>query len=345
MAWAGRSRPSINSAASGGVSHLAGVSGGASRLPCWVAMGMLALVFGACDSKRESAPEAPQAAAPQASVSRAVAPKPTAVTVKFEVSPFNFQISSGADQYQIEGFIARAKAAGRLPAVLVLNGDQGNASNCIGNTEHFTVLGMQVACISLPGYGKSSGPSRFVGAQSVAAARRALDLLAARPDVDPARIAVWGLADGAVAAGLLMDSDARPRAVILQSGAYDMLKLWPEAPLGTKLSILRQVWPSKRVLRERSVIENLPAHLGCSVLILHGARDRKMPIIQAEQLAEALAARGAHVETHYFPKGAHELGRGVDLPLRNFLRDNLLAPAATSGGDAAAPIAADDEPR
>jgi predicted esterase len=295
-------------------------SGVARRIS--LGLSLIALFCGGCQRNPEPPP-----VAPKASTSQPAAPKPAAAPrVKAKIAPLNFQISSGADQYQIEGFIALAKANGPLPAVLVLNGDRGNARDCIDNIEHFVAMGLQVACVSLPGYGKSSGPSRFVGAQSVAAARRALDLMAARADVDPARMAVWGLADGAVAAGLLMDSDTRLRAVILQSGAYDMLKLWPEAPLGTKLSILRQVWPSKRVLQERSVIEHLPAHLECSVLILHGERDRRMPIVQAEQLAQALAERGAHVEAHYFPKGAHELGRTVDLPLRNFLRDNLIGP-------------------
>ena len=256
---------------------------------------------------------------------------PTA-TPKLQVEPFNFQVSYRADTYQIEGYLSRAKQPGRLPALLVVNGDRGNARQCINETGQFTTMGIQVACISIPGYGRSSGPSRFVGPQSVAAAREALDLLAARPDVDPARLAVWGLADGAVAAGLLMDSDKRPRAVILQSGAYDMLRLWPEATLRTKLSILRQVWPSKRALEERSVVDHLPGRLGCSVLILHGERDRKMPLKQAEHLARALSDRGARVETYYFPKGAHELGARVDGPLKDFLRDNLLGsnPDATS---------------
>ena len=241
------------------------------------------------------------------------------------VHAFTFQINSGSNQYQIDGFTARPDRPGPLPALLVLNGDTGDARQCIDKTQRFTALGIEVACISIPGYGKSSGPSRFVGPQSVEAARHALDLLAARPDVDPKRLAVWGMADGAVAAGLLMDSDARPRAVILQSGAYDLLKLWPEAPLGTKLRILRQVWPSKRLLKERSVVENLPHKLDCSVLILHGERDRNMPVKQAEQLARALQDRGAHVQTHYFPEGSHELGATVDQPLRDFLRDNLVA--------------------
>ncbi len=321
-------RPGSADAGSGlaapGVGNARG-GGAAARIAVWVAAAALAAALGGCRARGEPAVAGPSPAeSPGAPAARPAIPP---AAVKFDVAPFNFQIASGDDQYQIEGFIARTKEPGRLPAVLVLNGDKGNARSCINNTGRFATMGIRVACMSIPGYGKSSGPSRFVGAQSVAAARRALDLLAARPDVDPKRMAVWGLSDGAVAAGLLMDSDTRPRAVILQSGAYDMLKFWPEAALGTKLSILRQVWPSKRALRQRSVIENLPAHVSSSVLILHGGRDRRMPIDQAEQLAEALAERGAHVETHYFPKDAHDLGTRVDLPLRNFLRDNLIASA------------------
>lgn len=242
-----------------------------------------------------------------------------------QVISFGFQIDYGEDRYQIDGLLALAQAHGRLPALLVLKGDGGDARQCIQRKGPLTALGLHVACISLPGYGHSSGPGRFVGAQSVAAARQALNLLAARPDVDPARLAVWGVGDGAVAAGLLMDSDRRPRAIILQSGAYDMLKLWPQASLSTKLSILRQVWPSKRALKDRSVVEHLPDHLNCSVLILHGQRDRKMPVKQAEALAQALAKHGADVSTFYFPKGSHELGDGVDAPLRDFLKNRLLA--------------------
>ena len=45
-------------------------------------------------------------------------------------------------------------------------------------------MGIQVACVNIPGYGNSSGPSRFVGEPTVLASRRALDLLSARTDVD-----------------------------------------------------------------------------------------------------------------------------------------------------------------
>ncbi|HEX4208816.1 MAG TPA: prolyl oligopeptidase family serine peptidase [Candidatus Binataceae bacterium] len=243
-----------------------------------------------------------------------------------QIKPFNFQITESSNDYQIEGYIASGEEPGRLPAMLVLNGEKGKARQCIKSVADFATMGIRVVCVSLPGYGRSSGPGRFVGAQSVATARHAIDLLAARPEVDPKRIAVWGMGDGAVAAGLLMDSDRRPRAFILQSGAYDMLKLWPEAPLRTKLDILRQVWPSKRALRERSVVEHLPGKLDCSILILHGESDRRMPVKQAEQLAAALSKRGAHIQTYYVPQGSHDLGaRAVAGPVRGFLRNNLMA--------------------
>jgi dienelactone hydrolase len=248
------------------------------------------------------------------------------------VVPFTFQISVGASQYQIEAYLARSSEPGRLPALLVLNAGEGDAQRCVEGSGGLTALGMHVACVSIPGYGRSSGPGRFVGPQAVVAARRALDLLAAREDVDPRRLGVWGLSDGAVAAGLLMDTDRRPRAIVLQSGAYDMMSLWPEAPWRTKLTILRQVWPSRRVLKERSVIAHLPPRLDVSVLILHGVRDRAMPLDQAERLAEALRARGAKVETYYFPKAPHHLGKRAEERVADFLRDTLLSESSQVSG-------------
>jgi len=240
------------------------------------------------------------------------------------VEPFGFQVAVGKSQFQIDGYLARTAAPGPRPALLVLNAGGGDARRCVEANRSLTELGIHLACVSIPGYGRSSGPARFVGRQAVAAARRALDLLAARKDVDPKRLAVWGLSDGAVAAGLLMDVDSRPRAVVLQSGAYDMLSLWPEARWTTKLSILRQVWPSRRVLKERSVIDHLPPRLECSVLILHGERDRSMPVDQAQRLAQALKQRGANVEAFYFPQAPHQLGKRAEPRVAEFLRNTLL---------------------
>lgn len=273
----------------------------------------LAVVFAGC-RRSPSQPDTP-------SVPRtAQAPKPKPPATQ----PFNFDIALGPNHYQIEGYVVKSPESGRLPAVLVLNGGEGDAHQCVvKNGDLAAILGIQVACVSIPGYGQSSGPSRLVGPQAVEAARHALDLLAQRNDVDPNRMAVWGVADGAVAAGLLMDYDKRPKSLILQSGAYDMLKLWPEAPLRTKLKMLHEVWPSRRVLRERSVIANLPTKLDCNVLIMHGERDQRTPLKQAIKLADELRARGAHVSTEYFPGGSHDIVKQAKRPAEDFLRDTI----------------------
>ncbi len=243
------------------------------------------------------------------------------------VAQFNFDVTDGPHQFHIVGYLTHTEEQGRRPGLLVLNGEQDSVEKCLQMSQSVAAMGIQVACVNLPGYGGSSGPSRFVGEPSVLASRRALDLLAARNDVDSTRLAVWGLGHGAVAAGLLMDYDTRPRALILQSGCYDMVSLWPEAPLRTKLSILREVWPSKRVLKERSVMAHLPPKLEISVLIMHGERDNNMPVRQAVKLADALRARGAKVSTLYFPQLSHDLGKKAEPEMRAFLRDNLLATA------------------
>jgi predicted esterase len=246
------------------------------------------------------------------------------------VDQFNFDVAQGPKNYHIEGYLTRSSEQGRRPGLLVLNGGESNVEQCVKMSQGIAAMGIQVACVSIPGYGNSSGPSRFVGQPSVLASRKALDLLAGRNDVDASRLAVWGLGHGAVAAGLLMDYDTRPRALILESGCYDPLSLWPTAPLRTKLSILREVWPSKRILQERSVMAHLPSKLDISVLIMHGQQDNRMPVGQAVKLADALRERGAKVSTFYFAQGSHDLGKRVEPELRAFLRDNLLDTASAA---------------
>ena len=77
-------------------------------------LALVALLGCGCRGKSESTPGAPSAAIAQAPAPKAA----SAAGVKIEAAPFSFQISSGADQYQIEGYIALAKETGPLPAVI-----------------------------------------------------------------------------------------------------------------------------------------------------------------------------------------------------------------------------------
>jgi len=48
------------------------------------------------------------------------------------------------------------------------------------------------------------------------------------------------------------------------------------------------------------------------------------------KLANALRVRGAKVETCFFPRASHDLGKQVEPELRAFLRDNLLSTSSAA---------------
>src|SRR5262249_29241373 len=155
----------------------------------------LAIAFAGC-RKQPTPPDVP-------SVPRTAEAQPPPAPRHSVVDPFNFEIALGPNHFQIEGYVVKSPETGKLPAVLVLNGDEGDARQCIKkNGDLATILGIQVACVSIPGYGRSSGPSRLVGPQAVEAARRAFDLLAERSGVDPTRMAGLGGSGGARPTGL-----------------------------------------------------------------------------------------------------------------------------------------------
>jgi dienelactone hydrolase len=55
--------------------------------------------------------------------------------------------------------------------------------------------------------------------QTVVDVRRAVDVLAARPDIDPQRFAFWGFSHGAFIGGILAGVERRVASYVLQSGA------------------------------------------------------------------------------------------------------------------------------
>src|ERR1039457_7091576 len=106
------------------------------------------------------------------------------------VDQFNFDVAMGPKNYHIEGYLTRSAEQGRRPGRRVLNGGEGNVDRCVKMSQGIAAMGIQVACVNIPGYGGSTGPSRFVGQPSVVASLRALDQLAGRADaVDGLRLA------------------------------------------------------------------------------------------------------------------------------------------------------------
>ena len=112
--------------------------------------------------------------------------------------------------------------------------------------------GNTVALVSLPGAGRTSGRPDRAGPASVAAIEAALARLEKDPSVDPKRIGVWGVNDGATSALLAAVRHPELQAVIAQNASYDPWATWRALPAETKSKFVREAGSDSAGWRARS---------------------------------------------------------------------------------------------
>jgi uncharacterized protein len=100
------------------------------------------------------------------------------------------------------------------PAVLIFNGNAGDRSHRLPLAEALAERGYSVLLFDYRGYAGNPGRPTEEGLR--ADARAAVGVLAARPDVDPERIAYFGESLGAAVAGGLA-TERPPAALVLRS--------------------------------------------------------------------------------------------------------------------------------
>jgi cephalosporin-C deacetylase-like acetyl esterase len=117
------------------------------------------------------------------------------------------------------------RAAGRFPAVIVQPGLGGRREDAIPDAESLAERGAVTLAIDSP-HTRPGGPAlircrsrdRFPYIQYVVELRRAVDLLASRPEVDASRLGYTGFSYGATVGGTLSGVEHRIKAFVLQSG-------------------------------------------------------------------------------------------------------------------------------
>jgi pimeloyl-ACP methyl ester carboxylesterase len=112
--------------------------------------------------------------------------------------------------------------------------------------------GMTVALVSLPGVGRSSGRPDRAGPASVAAVDAALARLARDTSVDPKRIAVWGVNEGATAALLAAVKHPELQGVVAQDAAYDAWAAYRALPAAERGTYAREAGSDSAGWRARS---------------------------------------------------------------------------------------------
>lgn len=179
---------------------------------------------------------------------------------------------------------AGARPASRSPAVLICNGNAGDRSHRLDLGVALAERGYAVMLFDYRGYAGNPGRPSESGLR--ADARAAADALAARPEVDPQRIAYFGESLGAAVAGGLA-AERAPAALILRSpppSIADMARHhYPYLPIIDALLLDR--FPLADQLRE----VNVPT------LVLTTERDEIVPERLSRRVYEAAAGPKRYV--------------------------------------------------
>ncbi|MDX6771124.1 MAG: hypothetical protein SF051_16460 [Elusimicrobiota bacterium] len=125
--------------------------------------------------------------------------------------------------------------------------------------------------------------------QSIADARRALDLLATRPEADPGRVAVFGISLGAIVGAMVYSLDPRPKFALFLLGGADFPRLLLDSdmtgPFARKMGLtaeaVRLAWPGLDPGERRE------ANRGRPVLLVNASWDRVVPRANGVKLKDA----------------------------------------------------------
>lgn len=184
---------------------------------------------------------------------------------------------------------ASSGRGGRAGAVLWLHGNAETVEGLAPILREFRPPAAAMLAVEYRGYGGSSGSPTAAGV--LIDAEAAFDWLAARPEVDAARIVVYGRSIGASPAAHV--ASVRPAAGLILESAFTSLR-----------AMVRRQFPWAPPVLAPAEFDNLAAvgRVTAPILVICGERDEIVP----PAMGRALAARaGARAETWVIGGAGH----------------------------------------
>jgi dienelactone hydrolase len=229
------------------------------RSRCWPSLAIV-LALAACGGGAKPGPYDYDSGAPLAFRDRGVVNHDYPVKIH--------DVSYAGDGHRVPAYLLLPPQRGvRHPAVVYLHGSGGTRLDLVTFAAKLSLRGAVTMALDVP-QGDAYAPM-------VIDARRALDLLAARPDVDPERLGVVGYSLGGQLAAIVAGVDTRPKAVGIIAGRGT-----PEA---------------------REAV----AHAQAELFFQAGTTDAVVPREELEALVDAAPA--AHRRVKWYAAG-HEMG-------------------------------------
>ncbi|MBI3854090.1 MAG: S9 family peptidase [Planctomycetes bacterium] len=237
------------------------------------------------------------------------------------VTPQRFSFKS-FDQREIPAYVYKPRKAGKAPVVISIHGGpESQYQPFFTPLTQYWVNELGIAVIApnvrgSTGYGKTytaldNAEKREDSVKDIGAL---LDWIAAQPDLDASRVAVFGGSYGGymVLASLVHFGD-RLKAGIDVVGIANFVTFL-ERTSGYRVDLRRVEYGDERDPKMRAVFERIsPANhadrIRSALLVAHGRNDPRVPFSEAEQIAAKVRAQGRPVWTVYADNEGHGFAR------------------------------------
>ena len=221
---------------------------------------------------------------------------------------------SSHDGTRLAGWFIPAAAKGRSPAIVLSHGWGRSRAELLPHADLFHRAGFAVLAFDYRHRGESGGDTITMGLRERDDLRAALDLLAARPEVDAERIGVFGMSMGSVIAIVVAADDERVRALVAEAPFsetraimtrtlrhYFHLPSFPIAQL-TKWVIERRLGGSLDSVQAGAVVGKLSPR---PILIIANERDA---VVGSDEARRVFDAAGEPKQFWFVPEADHACG-------------------------------------
>jgi dienelactone hydrolase len=219
------------------------------------------------------------------------------------VSPPAELLSVPFEGLVMPGYLRVPDEASRPPVVLLLPGADSAKEELYNLADHIVARGLAVAAFDGPGQSMLSFDSKLRPDQEVAI-QAIIDALAARPDVDGARLAVGGISYGGMFGIRTAAADQRVRAVVSISSWYTPAGRFASMDALTRPGQYQHHGPDPAANMAAMTVAGVAGKATVPLLQVYGGDDPGSPPSHAERIA---AEYGGPVTTVVYPDGVHIL--------------------------------------